>query len=58
MIALRQPDSVFSFADYLAWEEVQTERHEFVGGVAYVISGGKQSHHLVTANAFYRNVFG
>lgn len=60
MIALRQPDAVFSFADYLAWEETQTERHEFVGGVAYAMTGGKQGHHEVTANAFaeLRRIYG
>ena len=52
MIALRQPDAVFSFTEYLAWEETQTERHEFVGGVAHAMTGGKQAHHTVTANAF------
>ena len=52
MIALRQPDAAFSFADYLAWEETQTERHEFVGGVAHAMTGGEQAHHEVAANAF------
>lgn len=60
MIALRQPDATFSFADYLVWEESQSERHEFVGGVAYAMTGGKQAHHDVTANAFseLRRLFG
>ncbi len=60
MIALREPDAAFSFADYLAWEETQTERHEFVGGVAYAMTGGKQAHHEVTANAFaeLRRIYG
>lgn len=60
MIALREPDAAFSFADYLAWEETQTERHEFVGGVAYAMTGGTQAHHEVTANAFaeLRRIYG
>jgi len=60
MIALREPDAAFGFADYLAWEETQTERHEFVGGVAYAMTGGMQVHHEVTANAFaeLRRIYG
>lgn len=48
MIALRQPNIAFTFEDYLEWEENQTERHEYVNGVAYAMNGGIQAHHEVT----------
>lgn len=37
MTALRKPVETFSFEDYLEWEELQTERHEYVAGVAYAM---------------------
>lgn len=60
MIELRKPNEEFSFEEYLAWEEPQQERHEYVGGVAYAMTGGIQAHHVITANALaeLRRLFG
>lgn len=60
MIALRKPKEEFSFDEYLAWEETQQERHEYVGGVAHAMAGGIQAHHDITSNAFaeLRRLFG
>lgn len=58
MTALRKPNEAFTFEDYLAWEETQEVRHEYVNGVAYPMeggplgmAGGTQAHHDVVTNA-------
>ena len=43
------------FADaeaYLAWEELQTERHELVDGEAYAMTGARANHNLIAGNAY------
>ena len=43
------------FADseaYLAWEETQTERHEFVDGEVYAMVGAKLTHNMIVGNAY------
>lgn len=37
-------------AEFLAWEERQPERHEYVGGRAYVMSGGTERHSLMSGH--------
>ncbi len=37
---------------YLAWEALQPERHEFVGGETYAMTGALSSHNLVAGNAY------
>jgi Uma2 family endonuclease len=44
------------FADgeaYLAWEELQTERHEYVAGEIWAMTGARATHNTITLNAFY-----
>ena len=44
------------FADgeaYLAWEALQTERHEYVGGEIWAMTGARATHNTITLNAFY-----
>ncbi len=36
--------------DYLVWEDEQEERHEFVGGMIYAMSGGTSAHAAIAAN--------
>ena len=36
--------------EFLAWEENQTERHEFFGGETFAIVGGTARHNRVTLN--------
>ncbi|MGQ0700512.1 MAG: Uma2 family endonuclease [Panacagrimonas sp.] len=50
MTALRKHPDAQSFDDYLAWEEIQTERHEYVNGLAYAMTGGRQAHHVIVNN--------
>lgn len=43
------------FADdeaYLAWEALQTEKHEYIGGEVYAMVGARTWHNLITINAF------
>jgi len=43
------------FADgeaYLAWEELQPERHEYVGGELWAMTGARATHNLVAGNAY------
>jgi len=43
------------FADaeaFLAWEEAQTERHEYVDGEVYPMVGARRGHSIIAGNAF------
>ena len=43
------------FADgeaYLAWEELQTERHEYVAGELWAMTGARTTHNLIAGNAY------
>ncbi len=42
----------FSLADFLAWEETQAERHEFVRGEVFAMVGARRVHGLVCGNVF------
>ena len=39
-------------ADYLAWEAEQTERHEFVGGETFAMTGAEDRHVTVVGNVY------
>lgn len=41
----------FTFEDYLAWEETQTERHEYIGGEIFAMAGGSTVHNTISLNA-------
>ena len=43
----------FSAADFLMWEEQQTERHIFVRGEVFAMSGGTAEHNEATINAAF-----
>lgn len=42
----------FSAEDYLAWEETQAEKHEFVAGEVFAMVGARQDHVIVSGNIF------
>lgn len=42
----------FSAKDYLAWEETQAEKHEFVAGEVFAMVGARQDHVIVSGNIF------
>lgn len=50
-LALRSPRR-WSVADYLAFEETASERHEFIDGVIYAMVGGSDRHNLIAGNLF------
>ena len=46
------PATPFSFADYLAWEDGQLEKHEFVRGEFFAMAGARRVHVTVSGNLF------
>ena len=46
------PRNILSAADYLAWEAVQTERHEYIDGEVFAMAGAEDRHVTVAGN-FY-----
>lgn len=46
------PKIPFTSADYLAWEEAQHERHDFVDGEAYAMAGGEDRNATVAGNVY------
>lgn len=42
----------FSRKDYLAWEELQLEKHEYLAGEVFDQAGVRQSHSIVAGNIF------
>lgn len=42
----------FSFDDYLAWEQQQPQRHEFVRGEVFAMAGGTDLHNEVSGNLY------
>ncbi|MEL6311801.1 MAG: Uma2 family endonuclease, partial [Pseudomonadota bacterium] len=47
--ALKQA-SYPTLQDYLDFEDDQVERHEFVNGVIYAMTGAKPGHNLIVGN--------
>ncbi len=43
-------DQKITYEDYLAWENNQAERHEFIGGRIFAMTGATQKHNLVITN--------
>lgn len=44
--------SAMASAEYLVWEAVQSERHEFVNGEVFAMSGAEDRHVTVTGNLY------
>jgi Uma2 family endonuclease len=44
MSAAQEPPSFLTPEEYFAWEEQQLERHEFIDGQVYAMSGGSINH--------------
>jgi Uma2 family endonuclease len=43
---------VFGSQDYLAWEELQEQKHEFIKGEIFVMGGARREHVVVAGNVF------
>ena len=50
MTAERADSQLMSVEDYLAWEEMQPEKHEYVGGVIFTMQGGTTRHAAIASN--------
>jgi Uma2 family endonuclease len=50
MVALKEHFPRFTPAEYLAWEEQQEFRHEYVDGEVYAMTGGSVNHGEIAAN--------
>ena len=50
MTVERAESQLMSVEDYLAWEDLQEIKHEFVGGMIYAMSGGTNAHAAIAAN--------
>ncbi|WP_313953046.1 Uma2 family endonuclease [Accumulibacter sp.] len=51
-MAIPQVDKRFNAASYLAWEETQAERHEYVAGEVFAMVGVRQSHNVAKGNLY------
>jgi Uma2 family endonuclease len=50
MIAVRESFPRFTPEEYFAWEEQQLERHEYIDGEVYAMSGGSINHGDIALN--------
>jgi Uma2 family endonuclease len=50
VIAVRDNSPRFTPAEYFAWEEQQLERHEYINGEVYAMSGGTINHSDIAGN--------
>ena len=48
MIAAKEKAPRFTPEEYFAWEEQQLEKHEYIGGQVYAMSGGSKNHSLIS----------
>lgn len=51
-MGLAQTAPQFQFADYLAWETGQPEKHEYVRGETFAMTGARRVHVTVAGNLF------
>ena len=49
-MGLPQSKIGFNMAAFMAWEETQVERHEFLNGEVFAMSGGSDAHYTITLN--------
>lgn len=52
MSALPQTKPVFDFDAYLAWEADQAERHEFLAGEVFAMTGARSTHNTIAGNLY------
>lgn len=51
-MALPRENDAFDYAAYLSWETTQPERHEFVRGEIFAMTGARGTHNLIAGNLF------
>lgn len=47
-----QHTPAFTLDDYMAWEAQQTERHEYLNGEVFAMTGAKDAHNTIAGNLF------
>ena len=52
MSAALKPPRFASAEEYLAWEELQPEKHEYVDGEVYAMVGTRAWHNIIAGNAY------
>jgi Uma2 family endonuclease len=50
MSAVLKPDSGMDLPAFLAWEAQQPERHEFIGGEVFAMTGARATHNTIALN--------
>jgi Uma2 family endonuclease len=50
MSAVLKPSPGIDLQTFLAWEELQPERHEFIGGEVYAMTGARATHNTIALN--------
>ncbi len=45
-----QPQPAFGIEDFLAWEAEQSERHEYLGGEVFAMTGARDAHNTIALN--------
>jgi Uma2 family endonuclease len=48
MVAVKDNSPRFTSEEYFAWEEQQLEKHEYINGEVYAMSGGSKNHSLIS----------
>ncbi|MGC1246247.1 MAG: Uma2 family endonuclease, partial [Spirulinaceae cyanobacterium] len=48
MIAVKDNSPQLTPQEYFAWEEKQLEKHEYIDGQVYAMSGGSKNHSLIS----------
>ncbi len=51
-MARPQPLPKMTFDEFLEWESRQEQRHEFVDGLVYAMTGGSKNHNLIAGNIY------
>jgi len=49
-MGLPQPAPRFSIDDYMAWEAEQAERHEYLNGEVFAMTGARDAHNTIALN--------
>jgi len=52
MSAVLNPPRFANAEEYLAWDELQPGRHEYVGGEVYSMVGARLTHNTISGNAY------
>jgi Uma2 family endonuclease len=51
MIAAKENLPRFTPEEYFAWEDKQLEKHEYIDGEVYAMSGGSKNHSLISVRS-------